>query len=1031
MDNQARDKHLWVFNAGFSFSGNPKWLFMYIINHRPDIKPVWLCYDRATLRNVRGLGYKAYMFHSRAGRRVMSRAGVYVVNQAKEEIYPELQTVTMLNLWHGVGCKSIERKVTFGFLNERIAKKYIKNNAFYMNNQLLLVTSPLMEEHFKQQMGIEEDKLIRAGYPCCFSPDKLNSFDHDVRRQKGMPADCKLAVYSPTYRDGSAVDFFGKAIPDMEKLVERLKQLNMLLIFKMHPQMEKDYGYVQMKRLWGDCPNLLFWDNSNDIYEIFSDIDLAVVDYSSIFYDMLAHGVKHFIRYMFDIDNKDNLRDFVFDVKEMTCGTVCDSFAQLLDALGETDDSADADYKRIYDLFWQYADNSSMDDIIEQAMRFEPQTDRQLPTLYSYDIFDTVIKRSCLEPAGIFLYVKQKMLASSVKFPQNMVFDYMRIRQCCEANAREMWYKTMYKREGDHREITFDAIFERMQDVYNLTDEQIGLLKQWELEAEYLSCIPYTEHIDDIKKLLASGERVVLISDMYLPIDFVKKLLKKADPVLAELPLMLSSDVGTQKTTKKLYADTFHSIENYNFARWIHRGDNELADKTRATQMGIISERHEIPHFQEYERLLAGNIGTYDAYCVSGLICRFKQTHSDVNDIYAYGYVSLYLVPYVSWALKDAIKRGLKTVYFISRDGHLLKLIADEIISVKGYDIKTKYIYGSRKAWRVPSLINEIDDEFFGAFGNFAQVKSYKALLSALSMDEQQFDEMLPELNYVKQLDRIKPGQQQAIRTVLSNSTRYREYVLELAAKERGIVIDYLNQEIDFDEPFGFIEYWGRGYTQDCLGRLLDYAAGREVENIFYYMRSICFDDAENHTYRRNFTSRNTSLIFVESIFANIEYRSVTEYKRTGERIEPVIVPCDNDKRFSQALEQYLVRFAHDLYLTPMVDEDALERSLTDFALQYYNDNPIDPVIVNTLGHLKDSVTMYGKTAEFAPPITVGAMFNRLRGMYFETKSPRISMARSNPLFAKMGEMFYSEWRKYPKVRKVLNRLSAIRNNNN
>ena len=41
---------------------------------------------------------------------------------------------------------------------------------------------------------------------------------------------------------------------------------------------------------------------------------------------MLAGGVKHFIRYMFDIDDKNNLRDFVFDVKEMTCGYDCNNF---------------------------------------------------------------------------------------------------------------------------------------------------------------------------------------------------------------------------------------------------------------------------------------------------------------------------------------------------------------------------------------------------------------------------------------------------------------------------------------------------------------------------------------------------------------------------------------------------------------------------------------------------------------------------------------------------------------------------------
>ena len=36
-----RDKKIWIFNAGNAFDGNPKWLFMYIVNYRKDITPYW------------------------------------------------------------------------------------------------------------------------------------------------------------------------------------------------------------------------------------------------------------------------------------------------------------------------------------------------------------------------------------------------------------------------------------------------------------------------------------------------------------------------------------------------------------------------------------------------------------------------------------------------------------------------------------------------------------------------------------------------------------------------------------------------------------------------------------------------------------------------------------------------------------------------------------------------------------------------------------------------------------------------------
>ena len=191
--SEQRDKKLWIFNAGNSFAGNPKWMFEYIIRHHKEIKPVWMCYNADTMNYVHKLGYEAELYRSSKGKDVMKKAGVYVVEMCKEVFQPELSGITVLNLWHGVGCKSIERKLTTGcFLCEQLAKKYIRNNEIFRNNQLFLVTSEIMEKHFKEQCGIDDDKVIRAGYPRCVVNDDIQSYDHDIRKKKGLSADTKL-----------------------------------------------------------------------------------------------------------------------------------------------------------------------------------------------------------------------------------------------------------------------------------------------------------------------------------------------------------------------------------------------------------------------------------------------------------------------------------------------------------------------------------------------------------------------------------------------------------------------------------------------------------------------------------------------------------------------------------------------------------------------------------------------------------------------------------------------------------------------
>ena len=77
--SEQRDKNLWIFNAGNSFAGNPKWMFEYIIRHHKEIKPVWMCYNADTMNYVHKLGYEAELYRSSKGKDVMKKAGVYVV----------------------------------------------------------------------------------------------------------------------------------------------------------------------------------------------------------------------------------------------------------------------------------------------------------------------------------------------------------------------------------------------------------------------------------------------------------------------------------------------------------------------------------------------------------------------------------------------------------------------------------------------------------------------------------------------------------------------------------------------------------------------------------------------------------------------------------------------------------------------------------------------------------------------------------------------------------------------------------------
>lgn len=967
-----KDKnHIWIFTSGDkadSFQGNPKYLFVYINKYRKDISAYWLTISEEMAEYIRSFGYKAYADGSVEAEYIKSKAGVLVAEHVKIVIPSGLENAKYLNLYHGVGSKPVEHSISEGPLFEGIAKKYIKHNQIYRNQQLFLATSPLIEENFKQQCFIDDDKIIRAGYPRCLYQkyyDKIATFDHDLKRAKGLDEDVRLAVYAPTFRPDDQ-EVFNVAIPDIEKLIDCCRDNNILLIFKMHPKIENEYSFLLAKEKYGECPYLYFWDNKYDFYEIIDQIDLAIVDYSSIINDLLAAGLRHVIRYVYDFEEyKENI---IYDFDEVTTGKKCFDFNSLLSAICDFEQSSTEDVDRILKMYWQYSNQESFDTIIDQTLAFEIDR-RELPTLYSFDIFDTLFTRKVLRPSGIFQYVEYKIKTSREEFPLLFSESYVNIRRWAESNAREFYRKTTNERNTECIEISFDMIFERMTAVYGLNEKQVELLKQWEIEAELDNVLPISENIEQVKELIAQGENVILISDMYLDKAIIQKMLYKADPVLNEIPLFLSSEYGVQKSGLNLFKEVYKSYEpTYGFGKWIHSGDNMHSDVRMPNRLGILSRKIEPLQFNKYENDLANFVDSYDGTMCAAMMARFRKKCFYEKDEFAFSFVSLCFVPYINWVLRDAVKRGYEKLYFLSRDGYQLQRIADKIIEIKHLPIKTKYIYGSRRAWRIPSYIDDIDIGFWGGYGNFVKITSKEKLLKAMDLTEDEFVELFPMLKDLTDEEIQKKNKMSELVDMFKNSHEYRTLLLKKAKEQRKSVCGYLRQEIDASEKFAVVEFWGRGYTQECFTRLWHEAAKTDEKVAFYYARTVL--PTEGNNIRYNFTTNSQSLLFIESIFANIPYKSIEKYNLVDGNYEPEIVKIPCDMELYYAMKRDLLLFAEQFAKVNFCDVEMLEQKLFDFVLEAQKNSVNYPVIVSVLSRLYDSVEMFGKKHEYAPLVS-------------------------------------------------------------
>ena len=383
-------------------------------------------------------------------------------------------------------------------------------------------------------------------------------------------------------------------------------------------------------------------------------------------------------------------------------------------------------------------------------------------------------------------------------------------------------------------------------------------------------------------------------------------------------------------------------------------------------------------------------------------------------------------MPYVHWSILDALQRGYETLYFISRDGHFLKKIADQIITIRNYPMKTSFIYGSRQAWRVPSYIDKLDSEMFGRFGNFVGMDSFDDLVKASWLEEEELLALFPQFATLKQLPHLRGATAEKIRILLKDSPEYHQKVLAIAAERRKLVCEYLKQNINFNEKFAFVEFWGRGYTQDVFARLLNATAHKEVDTDFYYVRSLSPNKLGIH--RHNFIVAPKNFSYFEPIFASAPYQSIKDYQlneRTG-KVEAVVIPAPNE--MAEVFGEQLTNFTRDYLNVVVTDDLQFIYELANFSYDYQMKYHSDQFICSVFASLKDNISSYGEPREYAPALTLEQLkaVSSKQDLDKLTTSISISLARSGEIVYKYYQQIHTKM-KWPKVSSGLSkRIYAV-----
>ena len=317
---------------------------------------------------------------------------------------------------------------------------------------------------------------------------------------------------------------------------------------------------------------------------------------------------------------------------------------------------------------------------------------------YSFDIFDTTLIRKCGKAENVFWLLGNYLFPNDKSLATAFYNSRLKVNRILTELDSNYSLKDVYC----HRE---------WKSFPNYTYNQF-ILAEKQIEAEQLIGNP--EAIELITKYRKDGGIIVFISDMYLDSLFLKKILKRENAWSDGDIIYISNEHKVRKDTGYLYDKIRAEL---NPKSWIHFGDNLYSDIKIARKKKISAKRIHTEYTEIEQKLLNNSVYYPEPKQISLLVGASRmarlQLKNDSAAVLAADYLGPVYIPYVIHIISDALQRGIKVLYFLSRDGYILKKIA-EIFPHN--DLELKYLFVSRNSLLLPYLYKADKDDFLNIF---------------------------------------------------------------------------------------------------------------------------------------------------------------------------------------------------------------------------------------------------------------------------------------------------------------------------
>lgn len=194
----------------------------------------------------------------------------------------------------------------------------------------------------------------------------------------------------------------------------------------------------------------------------------------------------------------------------------------------------------------------------------------------------------------------------------------------------------------------------------------------------------------------------------------------------------------------------------------------------------------------------------------------------ELAEEYAYENIGILMTEYVKWVIDECQKSNINKIYFLARDGYVLKLVAEEICKSNNLKIECKYLYCSRYSLRMPTYFF-LDDEKYDLIFYWSNFMTYKTLLDRVGMDDKEQQYLYSRLGINDPNKQLSNQELIYIRDNLKCNTYFNEKLNEHSKNAYKNIIKYFRQEGLFEnEKVIIVDSGWSGSMQRSLRQLLE-----------------------------------------------------------------------------------------------------------------------------------------------------------------------------------------------------------------